>query len=194
MRMRADRYFGLCYIMRYFYYQLFFCYFVFFGMLTMLLIKSNPLSLMYSISFVNSGKEPMKKMTSKESLECINSPLTELWWIKSSYLPANKMLRYVSRDATLFIQSFVKLWSCSVDHHCRCNRVGHQEDGEYTVRQMSSGMYNQESFSLPKCCQCNAQSVWWEKGKRGRSDLSKAWSEFGEAALVTTWGADRMIF
>lgn len=54
------------------------------------------------------------------------------------------------------------------------------QDGEYNVvREMSSGMCNQESFSLPKVCQCNAQSVCpknrKKKGKKKKSvrQLSK---------------------
>lgn len=65
------------------------------------------------------------------------------------------------------------------------------------VREMSSGMCNQESVSLPKCvCAMLSQFAEKKRGKNkkekkkeegGQSDkLSKVWSEFQEAALVTT--------
>lgn len=106
------------------------------------------------------------------------------------------MLQYVSRDATLFIQSFVKT-SVYFSETCEVAQLFSTEDGtelviiqdgEFNVvRDMSSGMCNQESFSLPKCVSAMLSQFAEKKGgKRSVRQLSKMWSEFQEAALVTT--------
>lgn len=106
------------------------------------------------------------------------------------------MLQYVSRDATLFIQSFVKT-SGFFSETCEVAQLfstvhGTElviiQDGEYNVvRDMSSGMCNQESFSLPKCVSAMLSQFAEKKGKKGQSgSCQKMWSEFQEAALVTT--------
>lgn len=88
-------------------------------------------------------------------------------------------------------RKLAKLLSCSA--LTRVSLVILQDGAYNVVSKMSSGMCNQESFSLPKVCQCNAQSKKMPK-KRSVRQLSKMWLEFQEAALVTTWGADHMIF
>lgn len=85
------------------------------------------------------------------------------------------MLQYVSRDATLFVQSFMKR-TVSFSETCEVaqlfSTVGGTElviiqDGEYNVgRDMSSGMCNQRVPFSPKVCQCNAQSVCRKKGRK----------------------------
>lgn len=48
-------------------------------------------------------------MTSKRSLVCINSSLFQRMMMNYiKLIPSQQMLQYVSRDATLFIQSFVE--------------------------------------------------------------------------------------
>lgn len=101
------------------------------------------------------------------------------------------MLQYVSRDATLFIQSLEdKCFSETREVAQLFSTVGGAElvivrDGEYNVvRDMSSGMCNQESFSLPKCVSAMLSQFAEKKGSVRQ--LSKMWSEFQEAALVTT--------
>lgn len=106
------------------------------------------------------------------------------------------MLQYVSRDATLFIQSFVKTkWGCCCffPETCEVAQFFSTVDGtelviihdEYNVgRDMSSGMCNQESPFSPKGRQCNAQSEKKMVGGGG-GQLPEMWLEFQEAALVT---------
>lgn len=76
------------------------------------------------------------------------------------------MLQYVSRDATLFIQYFVKTKHVSPET-CEAAQSSCAEDGaelvilgdeHNVIWDMSSGMCNQESFPFPKVCQCNAHS------------------------------------
>lgn len=112
-------------------------------------------------------------------------------WIKSSYFPANKcysmlaemlhcsfgpLWRQVFVFLLLFFFSFrkvVKLLSCSALRMVLSLVI--VQDGEYNVvREMSSGMCNQESFSLPKVCQCNAQSVCPKnRKKKGKKKVSQ---------------------
>lgn len=124
--------------------------------------------------------------------------------------PSQQMLQYVSRDATLFIQSFVKtsvfFFFCFFFFSETCEvaqlfstvdgtELVIVQDGEYNVvvRDMSSGMCNQESFSLPKCVSAMlSQFAEKKEGRKKRGGggvsqrLSKMWLEFQEAALVTT--------
>lgn len=88
------------------------------------------------------------------------------------------MLQYVSRDATLFVQSFVKTSVCfsetgevaqlfsTVDG----TELVIVQDGGYNVRDMSSGMCNQESVSLPKCVSAMLSQKKGGGGGGGQSD------------------------
>lgn len=80
---------------------------------------------------------------------------------KVKLFPSQQMLQYVSRDATLFIQFFVKTkWGfVFFPETCEVAQFFSTVDGtelviihdEYNVgRDMSSGMCNQESLSFPK--------------------------------------------
>lgn len=127
------------------------------------------------------------------------------------------MLQYVSRDATLFIRSFVKtsvcffvvffflfgkLWSCSVVQHWGWYWV-------WSSYKMASIMLSERChlecvirspFLSQKCVsamlsQFAQKTEKRKEKKKSQSDsCQKMWSEFQEAALVTTWGADHVIF
>lgn len=131
--------------------------------------------------------------------------------LKSSYFPANKCYNMLAemlhcsfspvedKKFFFFSENSVKLLSCSALQtalklvigtrwriQCCCQERCHLE------------CVNQEFFSLPKKC-VSAMLSQEEKEKKKKKkgsvrQLSKVWSEFREAALVTMWGADHVIF
>lgn len=135
----------------------------------------------YSIFFLHCKRNPRGKMTSIRSLECINSSLFQAV-DGLSYSPANKCYNML---AEMLHCSFSPLWRQVFFQKVAqllLSTVGGAElviihDGEYSVdREMSSGMCNQESFSPPKVCQCNAQSVCrGEEKKESVRQFSKMW-------------------
>lgn len=141
-------------------------------------------------------------------------------WVK--LFPSQQMLQYVSRDATLFIQSrwrqvfhfhfcfFSLSGTREVAQWCgtACGRrpVGHRNKMASTTlseRRHLECVIGSPSLSQSVSVQCSVRlpQKWEEEKKKtsitkkGWSDrLIKVWSEFQEAALVTMWGADHVIF